>query len=93
MENNGTNILKDKESTDIVAAGKIREQETNAPDQFKAPRAAKEREAKRALPEEDRRGHGDTGNQRVGGGGRRCEERRRSSDHRESTATAGEFGG
>ena len=30
---------------DIVAAGKIRERETNAPDQFKAPRAAEEREA------------------------------------------------
>jgi hypothetical protein len=28
-----------------VAAGKIRERETNAPDQFKAPRAAEEREA------------------------------------------------
>ncbi len=45
MENNSTNILKDKESMDIVAVGKIREQETNAPDQFKAPRAAEEREA------------------------------------------------
>jgi hypothetical protein len=45
MENNSTNILKDKESMDIVAAGKIREHETNAPDQFKAPRAAEEREA------------------------------------------------
>jgi hypothetical protein len=29
------NILKDKESTDIEAAGKTRERETNAPDQFK----------------------------------------------------------
>ncbi|MFN9907367.1 MAG: hypothetical protein ACK56F_14815, partial [bacterium] len=45
MENNSTNILKDKESMDIVAAGKSRERETNAPDQFKAPRAAEEREA------------------------------------------------
>ena len=45
MESNSTNILKDKESTDIVAAGKTRERETNAPDQFKAPRAAEEREA------------------------------------------------
>ena len=45
MENNSTNILKDKESMDIVAAGKIRERETNAPDQFKAPQAAEEREA------------------------------------------------
>ncbi len=45
IENNSTNVLKDKESTDIVAARKIRERETNAPDQFKAPRAAEEREA------------------------------------------------
>ena len=45
MENNSTYILKDKESTDVEAAGKTRERETNAPDQFKAPRAAEEREA------------------------------------------------
>ncbi len=45
MENNSANILKDKESTDIEAAGKTRERETNAPDQFKAPQAAEEREA------------------------------------------------
>jgi hypothetical protein len=44
MENNSTNILKDKESMDIEAAGKTRERETNAPDLFKAPRAAEERE-------------------------------------------------
>ncbi len=30
---------------DIVAAGKIRERETNGPDQFKAPRAAEGQEA------------------------------------------------
>ncbi len=40
MENNSTYILKDKESTDVEASGKTRERETNAPDQFKAPRAA-----------------------------------------------------
>jgi hypothetical protein len=45
MENNSTNVLKDKESTDIVTAGKTRERETNAPDQFKAPQTAEEREA------------------------------------------------
>ena len=45
MENNSANILKDKESTDIETAGKTRERETNAPDLFKAPRAAEEREA------------------------------------------------
>jgi hypothetical protein len=44
MENNSTNVLKDKESTDIVTAGKTRERETNAPDQFKAPQAAEGRE-------------------------------------------------
>ncbi len=44
MENNSTNVPKDKESTDIVTAGKTRERETNAPDQFKAPHAAEERE-------------------------------------------------
>ena len=44
MENNSTYILKDKESTDVEAAGKTRERETNAPNQFKAPRAAEERE-------------------------------------------------
>ena len=44
MENNSTNILKDKESTDIVTTGKTRERETNAPDQFKAPQAAEGRE-------------------------------------------------
>jgi hypothetical protein len=45
MENNNTNVLKDKESTDVETAGKTRERETNAPDQFKAPQAAQEREA------------------------------------------------
>ncbi len=44
MENNSTNILKDKELMDIVAAGKTGERETNAPDQFKAPQAAEEQE-------------------------------------------------
>ena len=44
MENNSANVLKDKESMDIVTAGKIRERETNAPDQFKAPQAAEGRE-------------------------------------------------
>ncbi len=44
MENNSANILKDKESMDIETAGKTRERETNAPDLFKAPRAAEERE-------------------------------------------------
>jgi hypothetical protein len=44
MENNSTNVLKGKESMDIVTAGKTRERETNAPDQFKAPQAAEERE-------------------------------------------------
>ncbi len=44
MENNSTNVLKDKKSTDVEAARKTRERETNAPDLFKAPRAAEERE-------------------------------------------------
>jgi hypothetical protein len=34
MENDSTNILKDEESVDVVAAGETRERETNAPDQF-----------------------------------------------------------
>ncbi len=45
MENDSANIRKDEESVDVVAAGETREWETNAPDQFKAPRAAEEREA------------------------------------------------
>ncbi len=45
MENDSTNILKDEEPMDIVAAGKTRERETNAPDQSEAPRAVEEREA------------------------------------------------
>ncbi len=45
MENNSTNVLKTKGSADVETAGKTRERETNAPDLFKAPRAAEEREA------------------------------------------------
>jgi hypothetical protein len=45
MENNSTDILRTKGSTDVETAGKTRERETNAPDLFRAPRAAKEREA------------------------------------------------
>ena len=45
MENDSTNILRDEELKDIVAAGKTGERETNAPNQFEAPRAAEEREA------------------------------------------------
>ncbi|MFN9908172.1 MAG: hypothetical protein ACK56F_18915 [bacterium] len=94
MENNGTNILKDKESMDIVAAGKIRERETNAPDQFKAPRAAEEREANAPCQRETAENMGtQETNMCVGEGGRHCEERRRSADHRGSTAAAGGLGG
>ncbi len=45
MENNSTNVLQTEGSADIETAGKTRERETNAPDLFKAPRAAEEREA------------------------------------------------
>ena len=45
MENDSTNILRDEELEDVVAAGKTGERETNAPNQFEAPRAAEEREA------------------------------------------------
>jgi hypothetical protein len=45
MENNSTDVLRTKGSTDAETAGKTRERETNAPDLFKAPRAAEEREA------------------------------------------------
>jgi len=44
MENDSTNILKGEEPRDIVAAGESGERETNAPNQFKAPRAVEERE-------------------------------------------------
>ena len=44
MENDSTNILKNEELEDIVAAGETGERETNAPNQFEAPRAAEERE-------------------------------------------------
>ena len=44
MENDSTNILKGEEPRDIVAAGESGERETNAPNQFEAPRAAGERE-------------------------------------------------
>ena len=44
MENDSTNILKSEEPRDIVAAGESGERETNAPNQFKAPRAVEERE-------------------------------------------------
>jgi hypothetical protein len=45
MENNSTDVLRTKGSTDVETAGKTREWETNAPDLFKAPWAAEEREA------------------------------------------------
>ena len=45
MESNSTNVPPTKGSTDVEAAGKTRERETNAPNLFKAPRAAEEREA------------------------------------------------
>jgi hypothetical protein len=44
-ENSSTNILKAKGSTDVETTSKTGERETNAPDLFKAPRAAEEREA------------------------------------------------
>jgi hypothetical protein len=44
MENDSTNILKSEEPRDIVAAGESGKRETNAPNQFEAPRAAEERE-------------------------------------------------
>ncbi len=44
MESNSADVPPTKGSTDVEAAGKTREQETNAPNLFKAPRAAEERE-------------------------------------------------
>ncbi len=44
MENDSTNILRNEELKDNVAAGETGERETNAPNQFEAPRAAGERE-------------------------------------------------
>ncbi len=40
-----TNVLRTKGSMDVETTGKTRERETNAPDLFKAPRAAEEQEA------------------------------------------------
>jgi hypothetical protein len=45
MESNSANVPPTKGSTDVEAAGKTRERETNTPNPFKAPRAAEEREA------------------------------------------------
>ncbi len=42
MENDSTDILKSEEPRDIVAVGESGELETNAPNQFEAPRAAEE---------------------------------------------------
>jgi hypothetical protein len=44
MESNSANVPTTKGSTDVEAAGKTRERETNAPNLFKAPRAAEELE-------------------------------------------------
>jgi hypothetical protein len=44
MESNSANVPPTKGSTDVEAAGKTGERETNAPNLFKAPRAAEERE-------------------------------------------------
>jgi hypothetical protein len=44
MESNSTNVPPTKGSTDVEAAGKTRERETNAPNLFKAPQAAEEQE-------------------------------------------------
>ena len=44
MENDSNNILKGEEPKEIVAAGENGERETNALNQFKAPRAVEERE-------------------------------------------------
>ena len=96
MESNSANVPLTEGSTDVEAAGKTRERETNAPNLFKAPQAAEERETNAPCLRETakkKKEHGDTGNQRVGEGGRRCKGRRRSADHRGSTAAAGGFGG
>ncbi len=73
-----------KGSGNIEAAGKAEERETKAPNLFKAPQAAEERETNTPC-----RGHGDMGNQRVGGGGCRPEERRKAADQRRPRAAAG----
>ncbi len=44
MENDSNNILKGEEPRDMVAVGENGERETNAPNQFRAPRAVEERE-------------------------------------------------
>ncbi len=44
MENDSANILKGEEPRDVAAVGENGERETNAPNQFKAPRAVEERE-------------------------------------------------
>jgi hypothetical protein len=52
MKSNSANIPPTKGSTDVEAAGKVRERETNAPNLFKAPRAAEEWEANAPCPKE-----------------------------------------
>jgi hypothetical protein len=44
MESNSANAPSANGSTDVEAAGKAGERETNAPDLFKAPQAAEEQE-------------------------------------------------
>jgi hypothetical protein len=44
MESNSAKVPPTKGSTDVEAAGKTRERETNAPNLFKAPQAAEKRE-------------------------------------------------
>jgi hypothetical protein len=92
MESNSANAPPTKGSTGVEAAGKTGEWETNAPNLFKAPQAARSGK-QRTLPEGDRKEHGDMGNQRVGEGCRYCKERRRSADHRGTAAAARGLGG
>jgi hypothetical protein len=58
MESNSANVPPTKGSTDVEAAGKTGERETNAPNLFKAPQAAEERETNALCPRETARNTG-----------------------------------
>jgi hypothetical protein len=92
MENDSTNILRDEELRDIVAAEETGERETNAPNQFEAPRAVEERETNATCQGKTAE---DTGAREINVSEREttAEERRRPADYRGPTAVERGFSG
>ncbi len=64
MESNSTKVPPTKGLTDIEAAGKTGERETNAPNLFKAPQAAEERETNAPCRRETAKNTGTRGGHR-----------------------------